>query len=66
MRRGQRRNDGQGTEKVIRAIYDDIKKQQADLDWFWVKQEAEAIMAGSPQRHHRCMHLGSAKESRQD
>ena len=35
-----------GTEKVIRAIYDDNKKQQADLDWFWVKQEAEAIMGG--------------------
>jgi len=35
-----------GTEKIVRAIYDDIKKQQADLDWFWVKQEAESIMCG--------------------
>ncbi len=35
-----------GTEKIIRAIYEDIKKQQADLDWYWVKQEAESIMAG--------------------
>ncbi|MFY9813332.1 MAG: hypothetical protein WBQ62_11630 [Dehalococcoidales bacterium] len=35
------------TEKVCRAIYDEIKKDQADLDWFWLKQEAEHLMAGN-------------------
>ena len=35
-----------GTEKICRAIYDEIKKEQSDLDWFWVKQEAEALMSG--------------------
>lgn len=35
-----------GTELIVRAIYDDIKKEQVDLDWFWVKQEAEALLAG--------------------
>jgi hypothetical protein len=34
------------TEKVCRTIYDEIKKEQADLDWFWLKQEAEALMSG--------------------
>ena len=34
------------TEKVCKTIYDDIKKQQPDLDWFWLKREAEALMAG--------------------
>ena len=34
------------TEKVCRAIYDEIKKDQTDLDWFWLKQEAEALMSG--------------------
>jgi hypothetical protein len=33
------------TEKICRAIYDEIKKEQADLDWFWLKQEAEALMS---------------------
>ena len=35
-----------GTEKICRAIYDEIKKEQVDLDWFWLKQEAEALMSG--------------------
>ena len=34
------------TEKVCRGIYDEIKKEQADLDWSWLKQEAENFMAG--------------------
>jgi len=34
------------TEKVCRDIYDEIKKEQADLDWSWLKQEAENLMAG--------------------
>ena len=34
------------TEKICRAIYDEIKKEQVDLDWFWLKQEAEALMSG--------------------
>jgi hypothetical protein len=34
------------TEKICRVIYDEIKKEQADLDWFWLKQEAEALMSG--------------------
>jgi hypothetical protein len=34
------------TEKVCRGIYDEIKKDQADLDWSWLKQEAENLMAG--------------------
>jgi hypothetical protein len=35
------------TERIVREIYDAIKKEQADLDWFWVKQEAEALLAGN-------------------
>ena len=35
-----------GTELIVRAIYEDIKKEQISLDWFWVKQEAEALLAG--------------------
>jgi hypothetical protein len=35
-----------GTEKICRVIYDEIKKEQVDLDWFWLKQEAEALMSG--------------------
>jgi hypothetical protein len=34
------------TEKIVRAIYEDIAKGQALLDWSWVKREAESIMAG--------------------
>ena len=34
------------TEKVCRVIYDEIKKEQVDLDWFWLKQEAENLMSG--------------------
>jgi len=35
-----------GTERIVKEIYNDIKKEQADLDWYWVKQEAEALLAG--------------------
>ena len=34
------------TEKVCRGIYEEIKKEQSDLDWSWLKQEAENLMAG--------------------
>lgn len=34
------------TEQIVRAIYEDIKKEWASLDWLWVKQEAEAQLAG--------------------
>jgi hypothetical protein len=34
------------TEKICRVIYDEIKKEQADLDWFWLKREAEALISG--------------------
>ena len=34
------------TEQIVRAIYEDIKKESASLDWFWVKREAEAQLAG--------------------
>ena len=34
------------TEKVCRGIYEEIKKEQADLDWFWLRQEAENLMEG--------------------
>jgi hypothetical protein len=34
------------TEKIIKAIYDDIKKNDLTLDWFWVKQEAESLLSG--------------------
>ena len=33
------------TEKVCRGIYEEIKKEQSDLDWSWLKQEAENLMA---------------------
>ncbi len=35
-----------GTERIVRQIYDDIKKAQPDVDWYWVKQEAESLLAG--------------------
>jgi hypothetical protein len=35
-----------GTEAIVRAIFEDIKKEQISLDWYWVKQEAEALLAG--------------------
>jgi len=34
------------TEKVVRAIYDELKKDMASLDWSWVKREAEAQLSG--------------------
>ncbi len=34
------------TEKVVRAIYEDIAKSQPFLDWSWVKREAESQLAG--------------------
>jgi len=34
------------TEEIVRAIYEDIKKEWPSLDWFWVKREAEAQLAG--------------------
>ena len=33
-------------EKIVKAIYQDIAKGQALLDWSWVKREAESILAG--------------------
>jgi hypothetical protein len=36
----------QQTEKIIRAIYDDIKREVVLLDWSWVKREAESQLAG--------------------
>jgi hypothetical protein len=35
-----------GTEKICSVIFDEIKKDPVDLDWFWLKQEAEALMSG--------------------
>jgi hypothetical protein len=35
------------TEQVVRGIYDEIKKTQSDMDWSWVKHEAESLMAGN-------------------
>lgn len=34
------------TELIIRAIYDDMKKEDSSLDWYWVKHEAEELLAG--------------------
>jgi hypothetical protein len=34
------------TEKIVRTIYEDMAKSQGSLDWFWVKREAEALLAG--------------------
>ncbi|OGO36828.1 MAG: hypothetical protein A2147_10090 [Chloroflexi bacterium RBG_16_57_8] len=34
------------TEKIVRAIYEDMAKDQVALDWFWVKREAESQLAG--------------------
>ncbi len=34
------------TEKIVREIYEDMKKELVSLDWYWVKQEAEAQLAG--------------------
>ena len=34
------------TEKIVRAIYEDMVKEQVSLDWFWVKREAESQLAG--------------------
>jgi hypothetical protein len=36
----------QQTEKIVRAIYDDIKRGMASLDWSWVKREAESQLGG--------------------
>ena len=35
-----------GTEKTVRAIYDEMKKEQTNLDWFWLKREAESLLSG--------------------
>jgi hypothetical protein len=34
------------TELIIKAIYDDMKKDDALMDWYWIKQEAEKLLAG--------------------
>ena len=34
------------TEKIVRAIYEDIAKGPVSVDWFWVKREAESLLAG--------------------
>ena len=34
------------TEKIVKAIYQDLAKSQSFLDWTWVKREAEALLAG--------------------
>ena len=34
------------TELLIREIYDEMKRDDSSLDWHWVKQEAEALLAG--------------------
>ena len=44
--RGKEITMDKNTEKVCRGIYEEIKKEQADLDWFWLRQEAENLMAG--------------------
>ncbi len=35
-----------GTELVVKAIYDEMKKEDSLLDWYWVKQEAARLLAG--------------------
>jgi hypothetical protein len=35
-----------GTELVIKTIYDEMKKDDPLLDWYWVKQEAVRLLAG--------------------
>jgi hypothetical protein len=35
------------TEKIVKAIYQDISKDQMFLDWQWVKREAESLLAGN-------------------
>lgn len=35
------------TEQAVKGIYDEIKKTQGDMDWSWVKHEAEQILAGN-------------------
>jgi len=44
--RGKEAPMDKNTEKICRGIYEEIKKEQADLDWFWLRQEAENLMAG--------------------
>ena len=34
------------TELIVRAIYDDMKKEDSSLDWYWIKHEAEELLAG--------------------
>jgi hypothetical protein len=34
------------TELIIKAIYDDMKKDDALMDWYWIKQEAEKLLPG--------------------
>lgn len=34
------------TELIVRAIYDDMKKEDSSIDWYWVKHEAEELLAG--------------------
>ena len=34
------------TEKIVRAIYEDIRKEWVSLDWSWVKREAESQLDG--------------------
>jgi hypothetical protein len=35
------------TEMIVKAIYQDISKDQLFLDWQWVKREAESLLAGN-------------------
>ena len=34
------------TEKIVRAIYEAIAKEQVSVDWSWVKREAESQLVG--------------------
>jgi hypothetical protein len=43
---GRRAAKDKATEKIVRAIYEAIAKEQVSVDWSWVKREAESQLAG--------------------